>query len=41
MSVTVRWAVGTAEPCEVYFDREDDPTRGLTYLFGVPVREEG
>ncbi len=24
---------------EVYFDIEDDPTRGLTYLFGLVVRE--
>lgn len=24
---------------EVYFDIEDDPTRGLTYLFGLIVRE--
>ena len=25
---------------EVYFDIEDDPTRGVTYLFGLWIREE-
>lgn len=25
---------------EVYFDIEDDPTRGLTYLFGLVIKEE-
>jgi uncharacterized protein len=26
---------------EVYFDIEDDPTRGVTYLFGLLIKEQG
>ncbi len=27
--------------CEIYFDIEDDPTRNLTYLFGVLMKNDG
>src|SRR3989339_1630964 len=26
---------------EIYFDIEDDPTRGITYLFGMLIRQSG
>ena len=29
------------QPCEIYFDIEDDPTQDLTYLFGLLIRDEG
>jgi len=28
-------------PVEIYFDVEDDPTRGLVYLFGLLIKEDG